>query len=169
MSDGITRAKRAMVWPKCPECGESGWINMGLEEFKGNILTGEEKQYRLKTYYEEKKEGYIDKAITPFLEMINEFPFIMTTQSCCGHGEDIECPEHGRRAHIDFRCMLSVEDTIDKILRPFTEKHYHSVSCQLMMECDRLRYCLWIDNDRWKQQLADLLDILRDVDGAGDV
>lgn len=134
---------------------------MDLRDFRGNILTQEEKAYRLSHGYSLDAPEPIDKEIMPYLERINKFSFICTTQSCCGHNED---PKTGRHAHIDFRSALSEKDTIDKILRPFDSQiaHFFNSVCsiQLALEADRLRYNIWLHNDKWKGELELFIQIL---------
>jgi len=133
-----------------------------LNTCKGNILTERERKYRLYRLEQETKPDSpepIDAEILPYLKRINRFPFLVTTQSCCGHGED---PRTGRKAHIDFRSALSVENTINKIIRPFSDKWINS-EVSLMTESERLRYVLWLDNKEWEKQLDSFIEILCNV------
>lgn len=133
---------------------------IGLDQFKGNILTKEEKEYRLGELQEEIKRGNIDRELLPYLERINRFPFLMTTQSCCGH-------ERGFRqigAHIDFRSSLGVENTINSILKPLDAK-FPSLSFSLYgLHCDRLRFAVWLDNERWREQLEYFINLLERIE-----
>jgi len=131
-----------------------------FERFKGNILTEEERKLRLLFLDEEIKENRVDKDMIPFLKRINRFPFIVTTQSCSGHGED---PSKGRHAHIDFRSALSEKDTINKILRPMSER-FVDISISLMLEVNKLRYVIWLNNFKWKEQLEYFISILEQVE-----
>lgn len=125
-----------------------------LDKFKGNILTSEEKEYRLMSpnglYY---NVAEIDEEIFPYLVKINGFPFIVTTQSCCGHKG-----ENNRKAHIAFRCALTEKDTIDLLLRPMSNKF--EIYVELILEEEGLRYCLRLDNNKWKEQLNYFIDLL---------
>jgi len=127
-----------------------------MNKFKGNILTAEEKEYRLMKLYKNVEE--IDEEIFPYLVKINKFPFIVTTQSCCGHKG-----LSGRQAHIDFRCALTEKDTIDLFLRPMSNK-FEKINIELMLEANRLRYCLWLDNNKWREQLNYFIDLLVKVE-----
>jgi len=131
-----------------------------LDQFKGNILTKEEKEYRMsrliKTVQDDNFDMAIDLELVPYLRRINSFPFIMTTQSCTGHNGD-----NGRKAHFDFRSMLSEKDTIDLLLRPVSE--FEGVSIELMLEADKCRYCLWLDNNKWKKQIKFFVSLLETI------
>lgn len=157
---------------RAPDCGSGGCgfeprssthikdINMcSLDNYKGNTLTSEEKQLRLKYFSESLKSGEIDIEMVPFLEAINKFDFIMTTQCCCGHGEN--AIDGGRKAHLDFRCSLPVEKVIDSILRPLAKKSYYHL--ELELEKDRLRYILWMENEEYKEVLVNLIDLLHTI------
>jgi len=108
---------------------------MTLEKFKGNVLTEEEKIYRLKQLEKVCEVGEVDKEFLPFLFIINLYP-VVTTQCCCGH-------KGKEKPHVDFRSSFSVEDTINKIIRPLHELH-PGITVELFTECERLRYCLWL-------------------------
>ena len=125
-----------------------------LENFKGNILTKKERDYRLSGFHKEIISKDIDGELVPYLEKINTFPFIVTTQSCCGHFGN-----NHRRAHFDFRSMLGEADTINLLLRPVCDK-FDATWVELMLEGDRLRYCLWLDNDKWRQQFKYFIYLL---------
>lgn len=129
-----------------------------LEDFKGNKLTPKEKEYRLKYLKKELAEGRIDKEMIPYLEKINKFSFLVTTQSCCGHNED---SKEGRHAHIDFRSSLPPEEVIDRILKPLEEKFCPEITIQLYgLHANRLRYCIWLKNELWKEEMDYLIEIL---------
>jgi len=128
---------------------------------QGNICSIKERIYRLQHLEQEIKRGWVDKEIIPYLERINFFTFLVTTQSCCGHDED---PQEGRKAHIDFRSLLSEAETIDKIIRPFVMKRNPpDVTIEIMVEPYGIRYIVWLMNDRWKEQLEDFINILKNV------
>ena len=129
---------------------------------QGNIMGEKERSNRLKELDEDIERGWVDKEIIPYLERINKFPFLVTTQSCCGHNEDRD----GRRAHVDFRSMLNEANTINKILRPFAEKRNPlDVGIELMIEPYGIRYIIWMRNDRWQNQLEDFIKTLDDYNG----
>lgn len=123
-----------------------------LSEFKGNRLTPEEKEYRLKKLKQEIAKGLIDEEFIPFLNRINALPAFMTTQCCTGHGEI------GRTAHIDFRCSLPPEDVINWLLRPIESSL--GIGVTLMLEESRCRYVLWLDNASWKEQMEKIIETL---------
>jgi len=131
-----------------------------LDQFVGNILTKEEKKYRMdrlkKTIADDDFDMSIDRNLVDYLSEINKFQFLVTTQSCCGHNGN-----NDRRAHFDFRCMLSEKDTIDFLLRPMAE--LEGVTVELMLETNKCRYCLWLDNKRWKEQLTFFISLLRTI------
>lgn len=128
---------------------------------QGNVCSEKEREFRLRELEEEIKTGWLDKEIVPYIKRINLYPFLVTTQSCCGHGEN---PMTGRRAHIDFRSLLSETDTINKISRPFDSKRNPSDSAlELVIEPYGIRYLLWLRNDAWKEQLEDFISVLREV------
>lgn len=129
-----------------------------LESFKGNILTKEEREYRLIGFHREIISGDIDKELVLYLKKINFFPFIVTTQSCFGHSTR-HYDRKFKRAHFDFRSMLSETDTINLLLRPMCDK-FESIWIELMLECNRLRYCLWLDNNKWEQQFKYFIRLL---------
>lgn len=58
-----------------------------LWKFKGNRLTVEEKEFRLKELDQAISIGWVDEDFIPFLHRINKLPFFMTTQCCTGHGD----------------------------------------------------------------------------------
>jgi len=134
---------------------------MNIESFKGNILTEEERTYRLIKLKKELQDNRIDEEFIPYINSINHYDFIVTTQCCTGHYEG------GYNAHFDFRSKLSEKDVIDKLLRPMDEKfdpiRGGGVSIQLMPECGRLRYCLWLKDDIWKKQVSYFLRLLKNI------
>jgi hypothetical protein len=125
-----------------------------LIDFIGNRLTPGEKVYRLAVLKKEITDGEVDDEFLPFLEAINSHPDFVTTQCCTGHGENRR--RGGRQAHLDFRSAWPVERVVDEILRPLEGE----VSVQLMLESDRLRYVLWMENDSWEKTALTLLDLL---------
>ena len=132
-----------------------------FSKFYGNLLTREEKELRLNLLQKEIDEGEVDEEIIPYLKKINSYPFIVTTQSCCGHNED---PIRGRRAHIDFRTSLSPEVVINCLLKPMDKKYSPHIGFQLLgLECDRLRYCMWLDNQNWREQLNYFIELLESL------
>lgn len=129
-----------------------------IDKFTGNVLSAEEKAYRMerleRTIADDDFDIEIDRRLLPYLRAINEFPFIMTTQSCWGHyGDD------GRKAHVDFRSALSEKDTINLLLRPLTDRFYN-VTVHLYMEASKLRYCLWLESENWRAPLDYFLQLL---------
>lgn len=129
---------------------------MTLEKFKGNCFTPEEKEYRLQQLKKEILDGEVDEEMISYLEKINSYPFIVTTQSCCGHGE-----HSGRVAYIDFRSSLSPEEVINYLLKPLDKKFSPYIGFQLCgLDCDRLRYCIWLHNEMWKEQLEYFIQLL---------
>jgi len=132
----------------------------GLDQFVGNILTKEEKEYRMvrlkKTIADGKFDMPIDRDLIDYLSEINKFQFLVTTQSCCGHNGD-----NDGRAHFDFLCMLSEKDTIDFLLRPMAE--LEGITIELMLETNKCRYCLWLDNEKWKEQIETFISLLRTI------
>jgi len=136
-----------------------------LSSFKGNQLSIEEKWYRLTRLQSFIKigEDYLpDKEFIPYLEKLNSFWFIMTTQCCSGHYDN---PKRNCRAHIDFRSALSIEDTINKIIRPFDNLQNPPVSIGITAEGNRLRFILWIKNEKWEEQIKQLIEICEKVEG----
>lgn len=132
---------------------------ISLDQFRGNILTKEEKEYRLGELQKEIKKGNVDRELLPYLERINKFSFLMTTQSCCGHGGSSK----DKRAHIDFRSSLGVEYIINSILKPLDAK-FPSLSFSLYgLHCDRLRFAVWLDNERWGEQLEYFISLLEEI------
>lgn len=129
-----------------------------MSDFKGNILSKEEKEYRMDRFHKAIVDNDIDKELVSYLETINSFSFITTTQSCCGHNEDIK---KGRRAHFDFRSALSEKDTINFLLRPMCDKF--DIIVELILEANRLRYCLWLDNDKWREQFEYFIGLLSEI------
>jgi len=120
--------------------------------FKGNILTTEEKEFRLKELEKECEAGEVDEEFLPFLFLINLYP-VVTTQCCCGHNGE-------KDPHVDFRSSFSEKDTIDKIIRPLETMH-PGIKMVLLTECERLRYCLRLDKKDWKIQVGDFIEILK--------
>jgi len=134
-----------------------------LNDFKGNILGKREKIARTtslkKLILKGKSDSEpLDDEFVPYLKKINNFSFIATTQSCCGHGGDKD-----RKAYLDFRSGLSEKDTIDFLLRPMQEKFDPDITTELSMECNRLRYCLWLDNNKWEKQIEYFIELLSKV------
>ena len=123
-----------------------------LESFVGNRLTNAERKYRLERLAIETQLD-VDDEIMPYLKQINKHDWIVTTQSCCGHNED-----NGRTAHIDFRCKKAPEWVIDNLLRPMDV--IHNVNIRLCLECNRLRYLMWLDNEKWRVQLDFFIGLL---------
>lgn len=128
-----------------------------LAVFTGNCLSPEEKKLRLELF--EKERDDIDKKFVPYLERINALPLFMTTQCCTGHG-DIPA-RGGRRAHIDFRCALSPDQVIDKLLRPLTD--CFDLNVELMLECGRTRYVLWLQNAIWASEMEVIISIMEQI------
>lgn len=109
---------------------------MGLEKFTGNLLTQEEKEYRLRGLYECHVGNDLDMEFLPYLERINAFSFMCTTQCCDGEQDGV--------AHFDFRCSNSPEWVIDNLLKPL-DKKFQGIHISLYgLHGDRLRYCIWI-------------------------
>lgn len=141
-------------------------LKQKIKDFKGNILTEAERKFRLENFYKvvaATKDGTdsepLDEVLIPYLEKINSFPFLITTQSCWGHNRSRD----EKKAHFDFRSKLTEKDTIDKLIRPMTDKFCPILGCELMLECDRLRYCLWLDNKNWKQQFEHFISLLERI------
>lgn len=126
-----------------------------LSKFKGNRLTDEEKKFRVSELTRSIETGLIDEEFIPFLHQINALPFFVTTQCCTGHGEE------GNTAHVDFRCSLPVEDVIDLILRPLESSLGLGVT--LMLEEQRCRYVLWLDNASWEGQIKEVIKLMKKV------
>jgi len=138
------------------------WLD--LEKFKGNILSWEEKIIRLvglQSLIKKNWEYNPDKEMIPYLERLNAIWFIATTQCCSGHFDNPKRRSGG--AHIDFRSALSVEDTINKVIRPWENLQDPPSSVQITAENVRLRYILWLDK-RWKNQLEQLIKICKEVE-----
>ena len=116
---------------------------MGLEKFTGNLLTQEEKAYRLKELYEYNVGNDLDMEFLPYLKRINAFPFMCTTQCCDGGKEGQD------DAHFDFRCAYPPEWVVDNLLKPIVEK-FEGIHVSLYgLHADRLRYCIWIRNEEY--------------------
>lgn len=133
-----------------------------LEKFTGNILTKEEKEVRLKQLKEMIRENDVDKEFIPYLNKINSYDFICTTQCCMGHNGN-----NNRCAYLDFRSGLSERDTIDKLLRPMEDKYSNldsHLSIQLYTECNKLRYCLWLNNKIWEEQIKYFIKLLEQIE-----
>lgn len=114
---------------------------MGLEKFTGNLLTQEEKAHRLKELYEYNVGNDLDMEFLPYLERINAFPFMCTTQCCNGEQDGI--------AHFDFRCSNPPEWVIDNLLKPLEVK-FEGIHISLYgLHGDRLRYCIWIKHEEY--------------------
>jgi len=132
-----------------------------LDQFRGHLLTNEEKEYRLQGLANEIESGEVDEEMIPYLEKINSYPFIVTTQSCTGHGEDRGT---GRQAHVDFRCALPIHMVMDDLLMPMDEQFSPQIFFTLMgLWSDRLRYVMDFDNDTWEEQLSYFIDLLEEV------
>jgi len=114
---------------------------MSLDSFIGNLLTQEEKEYRLRELYDLNIKEFkdLDMEFLPYLERINAFPFICTTQCCTGHHR----PDDDG-AHFDFRCSTPLEWVIDNLLKPLVKKFSGDHISLYGLHCDRLRYCVWI-------------------------
>ena len=136
-------------------------VGVGLPISQGNVCSIKERNYRLKELEEEIKRKWVDEEMIPYLIRINKFLFLVTTQSCSGHNEDMR---DGRKAHIDFRSLLSEKDTIDKILRPFDiKRNPPDCAYELMVEPYGIRYIIWLRNDLWREQLEDFIKVLEEV------
>ncbi len=132
-----------------------------LDQFRGPLLTIEEKKYRLQTLENEIELGEVDEEMIPYLKKINSYPFIVTTQSCSGHGEDRGT---GRQAHVDFRCALPIHMVMDDLLMPMDEQFSPHIFFTLMgLWCDRLRYVMDFDNDDWTDQISYFIELLETV------
>ncbi|MBA7496405.1 hypothetical protein ES702_07013 [subsurface metagenome] len=145
-------------------------LKNNIKDFKGNILTETERKFRLENFrkviaatLDGTDSEPLDEVLIPYLEKINSFPFLITTQSCWGHNK----PRDEKKAHFDFRSKLTEKDTIDELVRPMTDKFCPTVGCELMLECDRLRYILWLDNKNWKQQFEYFIDLLKRIPISG--
>jgi hypothetical protein len=141
----------------CPECDleEVGEVK-DLTIFKGNKLTEREKCFRVKELKKLIEENEIDSEMIPYLSRINDIDSVVTTQCCYGHNGD-----NNRKAHIDFRCSYDIETLIDKVLRPLEDKF--GCNIQILTEQNRLRYCIWMDNNNWQDQLEYLIELLKDL------
>lgn len=128
-----------------------------LEKFNGNELSKEEKEYRIKQLFDEMINNEVDFEFIPYLMLINYYNFIMTTQCCTGHNEINKC------AHIDFRCSFKSDFVIDKIIRPLSDK-FSDIDIELITEGNKVRYILWLNNNIWKEQIMELLNILDNID-----
>jgi hypothetical protein len=122
-----------------------------IDDFRSNVMSVEEKVYRMNRL--NLNEDQIDKGFMPYLEKINEYDFIMTTQCCTGHGKDDD-----RKPHFDFRSGLSENKTINYIIRPLQEKFY--VDVNLMTELDMLRYVIWMEDDEWEDVMKFFIELL---------
>ena len=132
-----------------------------LTRFRGPQLTHAEKRYRLQELESEIEQGLVDKEMIPYLKKINAYPFIVTTQSCTGHGED---PATGRQAHVDFRCALPIYMVMDELLMPMDEQFSPKIGFWLMgLWCDRLRYVMDSPNDAWEEQLSYFIELLEPI------
>jgi len=128
-----------------------------LGDFIGNLLTPEEKEYRTLSLETEIKEGEVDKYFIPYLRKINSFDFIVTTACCTGHvGGHLK-----KKAHFSFRSSLSLEKVVDLLLRPMEDKF--DTEIQLMTECRRLRYILWLDRRRWRKEVEYFISLLEGI------
>lgn len=125
-----------------------------LRSFKGNILSPDEKLFRMTLFEHAIEQGEIDLDFIPFLRKLNQY-CIMTVQCCTGHGTETE-------AYLDFRSMMPVEFTIDHIIRP-VENKFPGCKMTIYTEQDRLRYCIWLENDQWKKIVEFLLEVLERI------
>ena len=135
---------------------------MKLSDFEGNYLSSEEKIYRLIELEKEIKEGEVDEEMIPYIDLLNSNKYCVTTQCCYGHNGD-----NNRIAHIDFRSTLSIECVIDNILRPMENKF--GCNIQLLTEQDRLRYCIWMDNSNWQDQMRHLIYLFDSIEKANSI
>lgn len=127
-----------------------------LEDFVGNQMTSEEKSYRLNQMEKEIEDNNIDIEFIPYLNAINKYDFIMTTQCCTGHeGFD------NLRAHVDFRSSLPTDFVIDRLLRLMEDKY--NISISLMTESKRLRYVMWLDNNNWRNEINYFISLLKQI------
>ena len=137
-----------------------------MKNFKGNLLTQEEKADWLKQLYEfETKPDpdrpwrtHIDKEFMPYLERINAVPFVCTTQCCTGHEK--------QDAFFRFRCSKSPEWVIDNLLKPLEQK-FHCLGFSLMeLGRDRLTYRVWIVREdckcEWWEPVEYFINLLED-------
>lgn len=125
---------------------------MNLEDFVGNRLSEEEKKYRLKELNKLIEENEIDEEMLPYLDVMNSIDGVVSTQCCCGHNNK------ELKAYIDFRCSAEPEIVIDLILRPIEDKF--GCNIQLMTEHNRLRYCIWMNNAEWEDEMKYLIQLL---------
>jgi hypothetical protein len=130
-------------------------LTTNLDDFQGNILTEEERQYRLIKLTEAISQGEIDDEFITYIQLINNYSFIVTTQCCTGHGDSIG-------AHFDFRSKLPEAEVINRLLRPMHDKFYE-ISFTLMLEGGRCRYCVWLNNEKWQEQVAYFLTLLESI------
>ena len=70
-----------------------------------------------------------------------------------GHNGD-----NNRRAHLDFRSALPMEETVLHLIKPLQDKHY--TDCYINTECERVRYCLWMENHNWEEQVEYTISLL---------
>ncbi len=134
-----------------------------LSQFTGTVLTPEEKEWRVHGYEHELEDGRIDEELIPYIERINEFPFIVTTQSCSGHGED---PAADKQAHIDFRSSLTPKTVVEELLIPM-DKEFGTLGFNLALEADRCRYIIWFIDNVWEDKLKYFITLLEGLDGSG--
>lgn len=140
---------------------------MSLSEFYGQFyLTPEEKAQRLGVLV---NRDDVDEAFLPYLDRLNSFPFICTTQCCTGHPKRSN-PSHRNTAHIDFRTSLPFESVFWATL-PIIDHDEYKASLNIYgQEMAMPRYCLWINNQsRWQEVINVLIQKFEEVqtDGTG--
>jgi len=135
-------------------------VKRKLENFTGDLLTPEEKQFRLKRLQKEIESKRIDEEMVPYVKRINALSSFVTTQCCFGHkGND-----HNQRAYIDFRSSLKPGEVIEQILKPMLLKH-NVLQVQLFgLWNDRLRYCIRLESKFWKEEMETLINILEGIE-----
>ena len=138
---------------------------MSLENFTGNLLSQEEKKYRIKQLYELNIKEFkdLDMEFLPYLGRMNAFRFICTTQCCDGRKEGQD-----GRAHFDFRCSNPPEWVINNLLKPL-DKKFGGIHISLYgLHGDRLRYCIWIATKEyehtWREPVEYFIRLLEECD-----
>jgi len=131
-----------------------------LDDFRGDTFSPEERKYRLLQLESEIKANNVDPEFIPYLKKINESYFFVTTQCCTGHG-----PADDRQAHLDFRSALKPKIVIDRILKPLDQK-YSGISVNLYgLYCDRLRYCIWMPDEKWEEIVNYFIKLIEQIEG----
>jgi len=122
-----------------------------LKEFQGNTCNEKEKNIRANKLTISTLANSSQDEFRDYLIELSKYCIV-----------PVECEGYSKkRMPINFRSMISIEDTITKIIRPFEEQFHNDI--QIFTENNRLRYCIWLHRDAWESEIKYLIELVRGI------